>query len=100
MNWDLIESEAKKSEGFKYFIDPDDQVFLNPTNMIEAIQQYCEQTNQGTPEGIGEISRTIFESLALRYKKAIINLEEIIGKKLKVLHVIGGGSRNELPGRG
>ncbi len=96
LSWEKIEQEAKKEKSFQCFINPDAQDFLNPSNMVQAIKDYCTNTNQMVPESIGQISRTIFESLAFRYKQAIKNLEDIIEKKLKILHIIGGGSQNDL----
>ncbi|TXT64474.1 MAG: Rhamnulokinase [Promethearchaeota archaeon] len=96
LNWQNIEVEAKNAEAFKAFIDPNDERFINPENMINAIQQYCKMTNQYIPQTIGEIARTIFESLALKYKEVLDSLEILTSIKIKVLHVIGGGSKNSL----
>ena len=63
LDWDEIADEANKVVPFRYFIDPDDKAFLAPSHMIKAIQDYCKNTNQLIPETVGEIARTIFESL-------------------------------------
>lgn len=96
LSWDIIEEEARKARPFKFFINPDDPDFVNPSHMVQAIQDYCKQSHQDIPQTIGEIARTIFESLAFRYKQAVENLEEIIDRKLRILHIIGGGSQNRL----
>ncbi len=96
LDWDKIAIEAENADGFQSFINPDDHSFLAPSNMIQAIQKYCRTTNQKVPETIGEISRTIFESIAFKYKQAVENLEDIIEKKLKILYIIGGGSQHNL----
>ena len=62
--------------------------------MIEAIRQYCRQTNQAVPETPAEICRCIFDSLALRYKQVFQWLQEF-GGDVDVLHIIGGGSLNK-----
>jgi len=95
-DWEDIVSEAKKAPKFQYLIDPNNPIFLNPKNMIATIQNFCKDQNQQQPESIGEISRTIFESLAFKYKEVIEYLEELIGKSIKILHVIGGGASNNL----
>jgi rhamnulokinase len=94
--WEDIVTEANKAPGFQYLIDPNNPIFLNPKNMIAAIQKFCEDQNQQIPESVGEISRMIFESLAFKYKEVVEKLEELIGKKIKILHVIGGGASNNL----
>ena len=96
LTWEDIVSKASKAESFQYFINPDDPKFHNPPNMVHAIQDFCYETNQNIPHNLGEISRTIFESLAFRYKQVIENLESILEKKIKILFVIGGGSSNRL----
>ena len=63
--------------------------------MIDAIQQYCRQTNQPVPETPAEICRCIFDSLALRYKQVFQWMQEFAPFKLEVLHIIGGGSLNK-----
>ena len=96
LTWEDIELEAQKEERFQFFINPDDHSFMNPSNMIQAIKDYCKNSNQNIPETIGQISRTIFECLAFRYREAIENLEDIIKKRIRILHIIGGGSKNML----
>ena len=64
--------------------------------MIEAIKDFCESHDQDLPESVGEISRTVFESLAFKYREIMMNLEDVINKKIKILHIIGGGSQNAL----
>ena len=63
--------------------------------MVEAIQQYCRNTNQPVPETPAEICRCIFDSLALRYRQVFTWLLEFAPFPLDVLHIIGGGSLNE-----
>src|SRR5207302_2687030 len=48
------------------------------------------------PDGVGPTVRCALESLALRYRWVLGKLEELTGKRLDVIHVVGGGSRNAL----
>ena len=96
LTWEDIISEAKKAPAFQYFINPNDSMFLNPKNMIDVIQKYSKAHNQDSPKTIGEISRTIFESLSCAYKSVMEKLEDLLNKKIKILHIIGGGSSNTL----
>jgi len=77
-------------------IDPDDPVFLNPVNMPEAIADACRRTDQPVPGDAGALARTIFESLALKYRVVLEQLEELTGRTLTTIRVIGGGARNRL----
>lgn len=89
-------AEAEAAEPFRSLIYPDAACFANPSDMVAAIRKYCHDTNQPEPESRGQIARCILESLALRYRQVFDDLEKLCGHELKVLHVIGGGSRNDL----
>ena len=87
---------AAEAEPFRCLINPDDEVFANPESMTEAIQDYCQQTEQPIPETPGQLCRCIFESLALRYRQVLGDLREVATDDIRVLHIIGGGSRNQM----
>lgn len=91
----LIE-EASASEAFRSLINPDDACFANPADMEQAIVSYCQEHNQPAPETRGQLVRCIFESLALRYRQVLDNLRSLSPRPIDTLHVIGGGSRNEM----
>lgn len=88
-------SEAMKVEAFRSIINPDDEMFANPSNMQQAIKDYCAKTGQHVPEGYAEICRCIFESLALRYRQVAGYLKEMASFPIETLHIIGGGSLND-----
>lgn len=89
-------SEAAAVEPFGCLIDPDAEPFGSPGRMIEKIRDFCRATGQQIPGNRGEVVRCILESLAMKYRMALEGLEEIVGHPLSVLHVVGGGSQNEL----
>ena len=95
---ELVEM-AVKAPAFKAIIDVDDPCFMAPGDMPNRIQAYCERTGQAVPKGRGEISRVIYEGLALKYRWAVERLEEVLGHPVKVLHIVGGGSKNALLNR-
>ena len=63
--------------------------------MIDAIRDYCRESNQPVPESQGEITRCILVSLALRYRQVMEMLKRFAPFSISRLHIIGGGSRNE-----
>lgn len=89
-------ADAKAAAPFKCFINPDAKVFANPTSMVKAIQDYCASTSQFVPQTKAEITRCIFESLAMRYKQVLGNLQHFATFPIEKLHVIGGGSQNAM----
>jgi rhamnulokinase len=89
-------ADAQATDGFISFINPDAPDFANPPSMVKAIQRYCERTSQVVPRTKAEITRCIFESLALRYKQVLESLKSFASFPIESLHVIGGGSKNAM----
>lgn len=89
-------AEANACEPFRSLINPDDAAFANPADMEQAIRDYCRTSHQPIPETRGQVVRCIFESLALRYRQVLDNLRSLSPRPVEALHVIGGGSRNDL----
>lgn len=96
MSFDELEEAASKSKPFAAIINPEDETFFTPGNMPRKIAEYCIRTGQKPPEGKGAIVRCIMESLALKYRAAIEELEGIMGYRLPVLHIVGGGCKNTM----
>jgi len=94
--YDQLNREASQAKAFRFFIDPDNPLFLNPENMIEAIKQFCKKTNQNIPNSRGDLVRCILESLAMKYRYVYKMLAKMLKKSFKTLHIIGGGSQNQL----
>jgi rhamnulokinase len=77
-------------------IDPDDESFLRPDDMPLAVDQFCAKTHQPPPSTPGAYVRTILESLALKYRVVMQNIEYLTGQQIRQIRVIGGGSKNGL----
>lgn len=80
---------------FCAIIDVDSPEFFEPFNMPGKIQDYARRTGQYVPQTKGEIIRVVEESLALKYRQCIEGLEEIIGRKIPALNIVGGGIKNQ-----
>ncbi|MDR2936938.1 MAG: rhamnulokinase [Rikenellaceae bacterium] len=87
---------AHSVDPFHCMIDPDDPSFANPASMTGAIAAYCRRTGQPVPSTHAEYVRVIFESLALKYRYVLDMLRSVAPFPIEKLHVIGGGSQNEL----
>ncbi len=85
---------ASTATPFTAIIDPD--AFLEPGRMPEKIAAFCHSTGQAPPGEPAEMCRAILESLALRYRQVLESLESLLGRKLKLIHIVGGGSRNQV----
>lgn len=96
LSYDEITRLASEAKPFLAVIDPDDERFFRPGDMPARIQKYCADTAQAVPQTQGEIIRVALEGLALKYRLVLERLEELTGKRLAPLHIIGGGTRNRL----
>ncbi len=87
---------AAEARPFVCAIDPDDSDFASPSRMPETIAAYCARTGQETPGTIGEMVRACLEGIALTVRLRWEQLEAILGRRLSVLNIVGGGTQNEL----
>ena len=90
------ESLLAKTEISKdHIIDPDSPLFVNPSSMQSAIDEYCTQHGLTLLKSRGEYVSTVLKSLAAKYGTVIKQLSKCTGKPIECLYVVGGGSRNE-----
>jgi rhamnulokinase len=87
---------ASREPSFRHLIDPDDESFLRPPDMLTAINGFCSRTHQPVPEEPGAYVRAILESLAFKYRMILRNLEQVSGRPIDQIRIIGGGSKNRL----
>ena len=87
---------AAREQGFRHLVDPDDRSFSNPGDMRDAIDAFCRKTDQPCPTTPGGYARAVFDSLALKYRLVIRDLEALTGQAVDRIRVIGGGSQNGL----
>ncbi len=87
---------ASEAEGFRSLINPSSHEFIAPDSMTNAMRKFCNETGQPEPNSKGQFLRCALDSLALLYRKTLIELEQLTGKKSDVLHIVGGGSQHEL----
>lgn len=90
---ELMESAAA-ARARTAVIDPD--AFLEPGRMPQRIAEFCRSSGQRVPLDPGEMTRVILESLAERYKNVLASIEKLTGRKIRVIHIVGGGSKNRL----
>jgi rhamnulokinase len=96
LSYDELTRLAAEARPFLAVIDPDEDAFLHPGDLPARLQDYCRQTSQPVPQTKGEIVRVALESIALKYRWVLERLEELLGRHLEPVHIIGGGTRNRL----
>jgi rhamnulokinase len=90
---DLMEAAASAKPS-STVLDLDE--FVSPGSHPQRIRDYCKRTGQEAPSDVGSTTRVILYSLAVRYKQVLESLERLTSRKIKIIHIIGGGSRNSL----
>jgi sugar (pentulose or hexulose) kinase len=66
------------------------------SNMVDKVIDYCRKTKQPIPANEGEIVLAVLQGLAMRYRNVVEKLEEMSGKQLTTIHIVGGGTKNRL----
>jgi rhamnulokinase len=89
-----LADEAMRVPALRRVIDPDDAAFLPPGPMADRIAAACLAHGQDRPASPAETVRCILDSLALAYRRAVLQVQELSGRHVDVIHVVGGGSRN------
>lgn len=97
LGWEEIINESQKATPFEAFIDVDDPIFSAPeTNMPQTIVDYCLNRSMKIDNNISQVSRCFYQSLAMKFKKNLEDITKITGKKMEILYLVGGGSKNQL----
>jgi rhamnulokinase len=91
---DRLADEAMGVPALRRVIDPDDAAFLPPGPMTGRIAAACRDRGQDPPASPAETVRCVLDSLALAYRRAVLQVQELSGRHAGVVHVVGGGSRN------
>jgi rhamnulokinase len=92
--YDELARMAAEAPPFRAVINPD--VFLEPGDMPAKIADYCRQTGQEPPASHAEYARVILESLAMRYRRVLEGMEQLVNQRVEVIHIVGGGSKNSV----
>lgn len=94
-DYETLTQLAKQATPFKTLVETKHAPFSLPGEMLEKITAYATQTNQPVPASVGGFVRCCLESLALSYRRAITLLESVLDRKFEVLHLVGGGGKNQ-----
>lgn len=94
--YDEVHAMAAACPKCTQFIDPNDPVFSAPQDMPAAIRSYCAAHAITVPEDDAHMVRLIYDSLAAKYANVLDFLRKIAPFDIDVLHIIGGGSQNEV----
>jgi rhamnulokinase len=88
--------EAAEAPAFAAIVDPDAAAFLPPGDMPARIADACERLGQPAPKTRAQSVRCVLDSLALAYRRAVRHAQQLCGRDVDVIHIVGGGARNAL----
>jgi rhamnulokinase len=98
VDYESLLDEVSKIEVCAAIIFPDDQRFLNPLVMLDAISEQLDESSSFEQVGSSNpaiTAKTILDSLALRYASVLRTIESLTGREVEGVHIVGGGGRNE-----
>jgi rhamnulokinase len=96
LSWDDITQRAAAAAPFTMVLDVDAPDFLAPGDMPVRIREYAGRTGQPAPQDVGTTARVVLESLAMKYRLTLERLDNLVGRRIGVLHIVGGGTQNRL----
>jgi rhamnulokinase len=93
-SYDELTEMASQAAPFQAVLDPDYGEFFKPGDMPARIRSFCQMTKQSVPQSKGATLRCALESIALKYRWVLERLEEMLGRRLDPLYIVGGGTQN------
>jgi rhamnulokinase len=87
---------ASEAAPLRTLVDPSHASFEAPGDMLKKVADFAARSGQLVPESPGQFVRCCLESLALAYREKLDSLESILARRFDVLHIVGGGGKNEL----
>ena len=93
---DALLAETARLAPLRSVIDADDRSLLAPGDMPGRIAAACSAAGEPVPAGRAQTVRCIMDSLALAHRRAIMTVQELSGRHADIIHLVGGGARNEL----
>ncbi len=95
-SYDELTKMANAAPVLRSLADPDYEGFLRPGKMVDRVNEYCQKTQQPLPQSEGEVIRAVLQGIALRYRYIIEKIEEMSGRRMSSIHIVGGGTKNKL----
>jgi rhamnulokinase len=95
-SYDDLTMRAAAGDSPGVVIDVDDPAFLHPDDMPQALSAQLQHTGQAVPDEPAGLVRAVLDSLALKYRFALELADALSGRRVEVVHMVGGGSRNDL----
>jgi sugar (pentulose or hexulose) kinase len=87
---------AAGTAALRTVVDVDDARLLPPGDMPGRVAALAAEKGEPVPETPVAMTRCILDSLALAYRRQVRTACRLAGREVSVVHVVGGGARNDL----
>jgi rhamnulokinase len=94
--WDQLTALAAEAPPLVTLVDPNHPSLVAPTDMPAAIQALAKASGERVPESTAAVVRTALESVAAAVRRTLEELDELLGRRVARVHVVGGGVKNRL----
>ena len=94
--WEQLTALAAEATPLVTLVDPNHPSLVAPADMPEAIRSLARIAGEPVPETTGAVIRTALESVAAAVRKTLEELDELLGRRVERIHVVGGGVKNAL----
>lgn len=95
LSWESMAQMAESAPAHQAYIDLDDPRFVAPEDMLESMVSYLAGTGQSV-DSDATLLRVALESLAFKYRTYFQALEQLVGNRIEIIHMVGGGIQNRL----
>lgn len=96
MSYNEMEKLAERAPKSVSFINPNDESFAQPGNMIDKIRAYVEKSGQQPLSDIASVIRCVYDSLAAEFARTAEDIEKITGRSYPKIYMFGGGTKDSL----
>jgi rhamnulokinase len=94
--WEQLTALAAEAPPLGTLVDPNHPSLVAPADMPEAIRKLARDSGEAVPESTAAVVRTALESVAAAVRATLIELDELVGRRISRIHVVGGGVKNAL----
>lgn len=94
--WDQLTALAAEAPPLLTLVDPNHPSLVAPPDMPDAIRALAKAGGQPVPESTAAVVRTALESVAAAVRRTLDELDELLGRRVGRIHVVGGGVQNTL----
>lgn len=96
VGWDILIAEARAAGPAPALIELEDPRFLARGGMEARLRGWLRERGRPEPASRGALARVVIDSIADSYRRALADLETVLGETIDTLHLFGGGSQNDV----